>query len=85
MTMLLTCSDFAAHSGTPLSSPAPRRCSKPRGRIPLPPFPTAALPGTAQKVAIMAERARQRVALWHPGDAAFDREGVICKRLAEPA
>ena len=39
------------------------------GRVPLPPFPTTAMPGTPDKVAVLEERARMRVALWHPLDA----------------
>jgi hypothetical protein len=35
---------------------------------PLPPEPTAALPGTPEKVAVLEARAAARVALWHPGD-----------------
>ncbi|MFO0844836.1 MAG: hypothetical protein U0797_20965 [Gemmataceae bacterium] len=31
--------------------------------------PTEALPGTEQKVAILAERARRGLSLWHPSDA----------------
>lgn len=30
-----------------------------------------ALPGTPQKVAVLAERCRRRVSLWHPLDAAL--------------
>ncbi len=41
-----------------------------RRRLPaLPPAPTAALPGTPEKVAVLRERARLRQALWHPRDA----------------
>ena len=43
------------------------------GDKPLPPFPTAALPGTPEKVAILEERARRGFALWHPLDA----EGAV--------
>lgn len=31
--------------------------------------PTLALPGTDEKVAILAERARRGLSLWHPNDA----------------
>jgi len=34
-----------------------------------PACPTEALPGTPEKVAVMEERARQGVSLWHPLDA----------------
>jgi hypothetical protein len=39
------------------------------GRIRLPDEPTDALPGTPEKVAVLEERARQGVSLWHPLDA----------------
>jgi hypothetical protein len=42
------------------------------GKARLPPQPTAALPGTAEKVAILAERARLGLSLWHPLDARLD-------------
>src|SRR6202030_1694076 len=35
------------------------------GRFHLPPVPTQALPGTAEKVAVLIARALQRQALWH--------------------
>jgi hypothetical protein len=35
--------------------------------------PTDALPGTAEKVAILEERARLGLSLWHPQDAPLDR------------
>jgi len=38
----------------------------------LPPCPTQALPGTLDKVAVLAERARLGVSLWHPLDAQMD-------------
>jgi hypothetical protein len=52
-----------------------------RGRSP-PPAPTSALPGTAEKVAILCRRARDGFSLRHPGDStlfpetAGRREGV---------
>lgn len=39
------------------------------GVRPLPLVPTAALPGTEAKVAVLEERARLRLNLWHPLDA----------------
>ena len=39
------------------------------GRVDLPAGPTSALPGTPEKVAVLAERARLRQSLWHPNDA----------------
>jgi hypothetical protein len=38
-------------------------------RLTLPPFPTPALPGTPEKVAVLEQRARLGVSLWHPLDA----------------
>jgi hypothetical protein len=35
----------------------------------LAPIPTAALPGTPDKVAVLQDRARCHLALWHPLDA----------------
>lgn len=39
------------------------------GEVPLPPEPTAAVPGSAAKIAVLAERARRKLALFHPRDA----------------
>jgi hypothetical protein len=44
------------------------------GRVPLPPAPTEAAPGSPEKVAVLMERARKRQALWHPDDAPRDVE-----------
>jgi hypothetical protein len=38
------------------------------GLAPLPAVPTAATPGSPEKVAILEERARLKLALWHPDD-----------------
>jgi len=46
------------------------------GRTALPPLPTGAMPGTPEKVAIMAERARNHQSLWHPEEAPT---GVPCR------
>src|SRR5205085_9778990 len=43
------------------------------GRVKLPSQPTEAQPGTPQKVAVLEERARLGLALWHPDDAPLDR------------
>lgn len=40
----------------------------------LPPTPTAALPGSPEKVEVLAQRARLRQSLWHPQDAPVCRE-----------
>ncbi len=44
------------------------------GKSPLPPFATPALPGSPEKVAILEQRARMRLSLWHPSDAPMDVE-----------
>jgi len=43
------------------------------------PEPTHALPGTAEKVAVLEQRARMRQSLWHPHDAPLD---VASRKLA---
>ena len=43
------------------------------GRALLPPFPTPAMPGTPEKIAILQQRASLGVELWHPDDALLDR------------
>lgn len=43
---------------------------EPRG---LPDEPTSALPGSREKVMVMADRAEAGVDLWHPGDRNSDR------------
>ena len=42
------------------------------GRTKPPPCPTNALPGTPEKVAILQERARLGLSLWHPLDATLE-------------
>jgi hypothetical protein len=44
------------------------------GRAVLPPVATPAPPGTPEKVAVLAQRACERLALWHPHDAPMDDE-----------
>jgi hypothetical protein len=44
------------------------------GRAPLPAEPTCAPPGSAEKVAILEQRARLKMSLWHPHDAPMDAE-----------
>jgi hypothetical protein len=43
------------------------------GQVPLPPLATNALPGSVEKMAVLAQRAAMRVSLWHPDDALPDR------------
>lgn len=45
-----------------------------RGSVRPPREPTAARPGSPEKVAVLAERARRRVSLWHPADAPMNGE-----------
>jgi len=54
----------ACVSPTPTSSLSPR-----------PAHPTAALPGTPEKMAVMAQRALQGASLFHPDDAAWGELG----------
>ncbi|MSR54209.1 MAG: hypothetical protein EXS09_13090 [Gemmataceae bacterium] len=37
---------------------------------------TRAVPGSTEKIAILAERARNQQALWHPADASFSEAGI---------
>jgi len=39
---------------------------------PLPAFPTDALPGTPEKIAVLAERVHLKQSLWHPDDATLE-------------
>lgn len=41
-----------------------------------PPEPAAGPPGSAAKLAALAERARLRVSLWHPRDADHETKGT---------
>ena len=56
------------HSG---SKYARRGISNITGVQPPPPEPTTAPPGTLEKLAVLAERAKLKVALWHPMDARY--------------
>ncbi len=48
------------------------------GQSSLAALPTRALPGTPEKVAVLEERARLGLSLWHPLDATVDAEcGVL--------
>jgi hypothetical protein len=42
----------------------------------LPAAPTQALPGTAEKLAVLEQRARLRQSLWHPLDATASEPSV---------
>jgi hypothetical protein len=52
------------------------------GQAPSPSCPTAALPGTPEKVAVLAERARNRQTLWHPNDANVVHGSIVGMRRA---
>jgi hypothetical protein len=41
------------------------------------PEPTDATPGSLEKVAVLEERARIGVSLWHPNDAPMDAESFV--------
>jgi hypothetical protein len=44
------------------------------GRSPVAAWETRAAPGTMEKVAVLEQRARMRLSLWHPKDAPMDPE-----------
>ena len=46
-------------------------------RVELPPEPTSARPGSAEKVWVLQQRARNHQALWHPDDAPMDAESRL--------
>lgn len=52
------------------------------GDRPLPAFATGALPGTPEKIAVLAERAERRQSLWHPEDATFAGPTSMLARAA---
>ena len=47
------------------------------GQSHLPLRPTDALPGSPEKVAVLEQRARLGVSLWHPDDAPMDAESRL--------
>jgi hypothetical protein len=49
---------------------------------PPPPIPTSALPGSPEKLAVLAERARLKQALWHPDDAPRQKGQVMELEMA---
>jgi hypothetical protein len=53
---------------------------RPRRRL-LPPYPTKALPGSPEKIAVLTERARRGLELFHPDDAPLQRTGVRLSRV----
>jgi hypothetical protein len=64
--------DPQIRASTPVLSPSGRRgAGQDRGKHPPPGQPTGALPGTAEKVEVLQERARNGEQLWHPKDPSF--------------
>jgi hypothetical protein len=55
----------------PVNAYGRRGVGKPLGRAPLPDAPTAALPGTPDKLATLEARAEANQQLFHPWDATF--------------
>lgn len=49
-----------------------RGVSDTNARATPPPFPTTALPGSPEKIAVLAERAQNHQQLWHPRDGMLD-------------
>src|SRR3989442_432221 len=47
------------------------------GNRPLPAFRTEATPGSAEKIAVLAERAEMKMSLWHPDDATFAAPAIV--------
>jgi hypothetical protein len=47
------------------------------GTAPPPAFPTGALPGSPEKIAVLAERARFKQSLWHPDDATLAGPNLV--------
>lgn len=47
------------------------------------PFPTEFAPGTPEKVAVLEERARLGVSLWHPRDADWGGKRSVVQPLVE--
>jgi hypothetical protein len=62
----------------PTARPRKRRKRSTVGQLGrLPQQPTAALPGTPDKVAVMAERAARGESLFHPQDATLDGDWAL--------
>lgn len=53
------------------------------GSAPLPVRPTAAPPGSAEKLAILAERARLKQSLWHPDDVSDGNNKNVIRQFAK--
>ena len=64
----------------PTSKYAQRGVANFNGAAPLPPFPTSALPGSPEKIAVLMDRAEKRLSLWHPDDATTETEAAEVPR-----
>ena len=53
------------------------------GQAPLPAVATAAAPGSEEKIAILAERAKNRQSLWHPQDVTLTEVPTVAAALAQ--
>src|SRR5207237_452314 len=53
------------------------------GTAPLPPAATSAAPGSEEKIAILAERAKNRLSLWHPDDVTLETVPASAAALAQ--
>ena len=53
------------------------------GSAPVPEVATVALPGSAEKIAILSERARLKFALWHPHDTRIEVDSMPMAGLAQ--
>jgi hypothetical protein len=42
------------------------------GNAPLPPVPTTAVPGSPEKLAVLEQRAKMKLAIFHPADARYE-------------
>jgi hypothetical protein len=49
---------------------------------PLPPVPTATAPGTPERLAVLEQRARDRLAIFHPADARYEGDPRPAEFLA---
>jgi len=52
------------------------------GNAPVSPRPTCFAPGTAEKMAVLEERAKNKQALWHPFDAQYEGDPRPMRFLA---
>ena len=53
------------------------------GTAPLPATSTSAAPGSEEKIAILAERAKNRQSLWHPDDLTLETVPASAAALAQ--